>query len=159
MRSALAALTALGALPLAMGPAHAEPGAAPGVALATQMFVEQVQTDLNGRTRRILTSPARVTRGDRLIFVVNWRNRGEQPLRDVALSIPDSVRIALDDPAMRVSVDGGNRWGRIGDLWLPTPLGGMRRATAEDVTHVRWAMPGPVPPGRSGRLSYRGTVR
>ncbi len=155
MRWTLAAMAALCAW--LAPPAMADAGR--GVAFATQMFVERVETDLNGRTRRVLTNPARIVRGDRLIFIVNWRNRGERPMRDVALAIPGSVRVALDDPAMQVSVDGGNRWGRIGDLWLPTALGGIRRATAEDVTHVRWAMPDAVPPGRSGRLSYRGVVR
>jgi hypothetical protein len=146
---AVAACVALHAIPAA----HAD--TARGVALDTQMFVERTRTDLNGRTRRILTSPARLSRGDQLIFIVNWRNRGARPMRDLALSVPDTVRIDPTDPAMEVSVDGGSHWGRIGDLWLPTPLGGLRRATAEDVTHVRWA----IPPATGGRVSYRGTVR
>ncbi len=123
------------------------------------MFVERVQTDLNGRTRRTLSSPARLVRGDQLVFVINWRNQGAHPLRDLSLSVPGTVRIDPDDASMEVSVDGGAHWGRIGDLWLPTQLGGERRATAEDVTHVRWAMLGPVQPGTGGRISYRGTVR
>lgn len=143
--------------PLASLYARAETGR--GVALDTQTFVERVQTDLNGRTRRILSSPARLVRGDQLVFVVNWRNRGVRPLRDLALSVPGTVRIQPDESSMEVSVDGGVRWGRLGDLWLTTLPGGVRRATAEDVTHVRWAMPGPVQPGTGGRISYRGTVR
>lgn len=138
---------------------HAYAGTGQAVALDTQMFVERVQTDLNGRTRRILTSPARLVRGDQLVFVINWRNQGERPLRDLALSVPGTVRIDPNASSMEVSVDGGTRWGRIGDLWLATPFGGTRRATAGDVTHIRWVMPGLVQPGTGGRISYRGTVR
>jgi hypothetical protein len=166
MRSALHALSALIMAALCMASLaipHAHAGTGPetvqAVALDTQMFVERVQTDLNGRTRRILSSPARLVRGDQLVFVINWRNQGAHPLRDLALSVPGTVRIDPDDASMEVSVDGGARWGRIGDLWLPTPFGGARRATAEDVTHVRWAMPSLVQPGTGGRISYRGTVR
>lgn len=138
---------------------YAYAGTGQGVALDTQTFIERVQTDLNGRTRRILSSPARLVRGDQLVFVVNWRNQGARPLRDLALSVPGTVRIQPDDSSMEVSVDGGARWGRIGDLRLATPLGGTRRATVEDVTHIRWAMSDPVQPGTGGRISYRGTVR
>lgn len=144
---------------LYMAHPQAHAGTSQGVALETQTFVERVQTDLNGRTRRILSSPARFVRGDQLVFVVNWRNQGARPLRDLALSVPDTVRIQPDDSSMEVSVDGGARWGRIGDLWLTTPLGGTRRATEGDVTHIRWAMSDPVRPGTGGRISYRGTVR
>jgi hypothetical protein len=153
MRSALIALATLSTASLAIPTAQA--GTSKTIALDTQMFVERVHIDLNGRTRRILTSPARLSRGDQLVFVVNWRNQGARPLRDLALSIPGTVRIDPDDPSMEVSVDGGTRWGHIGDLWLATPLGGTRRATAEDVTHIRWA----VPPTTDGRISYRGTIR
>ena len=56
-------------------------------------------------------------------------------------------------------VDGGAHWGRMDQLWLPTPLGGTRRAVAADVTHIRWSLPQAVPPGHAGRLSYRATMR
>lgn len=132
-----------------------------GIALDTQMFVERVTTDVNGRARRILMEADRAARGDSLVFVVNWRHDGGQPVSGIALTniVPDRVRIDPADAAMLVSVDGGVRWGRLDQLWLPTPLGGTRRATAEDVTHVRWTMPGRIAPGQSGRISYRGTVR
>jgi hypothetical protein len=60
---------------------------------------------------------------------------------------------------MQVSVDGGQRWGRLEELWLPTPLGGTRRAVPEDITHVRWTMPTRLSPGETARLSYRATMR
>lgn len=141
---------------------------APGGAFArqdikvdTQLFVERVHTDINGRPRRVLASADRVAPGDQLILVVNWRNAGTQPLRGLAVTnpVPRGMQLATSDPAVLVSVDGGQRWGRLEELWLPTPLGGTRRAVPADITHIRWTMPDPISPGESGRLSYRATVR
>ncbi|WP_022682922.1 DUF11 domain-containing protein [Sphingobium bisphenolivorans] len=131
------------------------------IRLSRQMFVERVATDINGRERRILTSAERPQPGDQLVFVVNWRNQGSQPLHGVAVTdpVPRGTSLSLADPMMQVSVDGGQRWGRLEELWLPTPLGGTRRATSRDVTHVRWTMPARISPGERGRLSYRAIMR
>jgi hypothetical protein len=142
---------------MAMPPAVAHPA----MRLGTQMFVERVSTDINGRPRRTLASAERVSPGDALIVIVHWRNEGAFPVRDFAVTrpVPRGIRPDLSDPAMQVSIDGGAHWGRIDQLWLPTPLGGVRRAVAEDVTHVRWQLPEMVQPGRTGRLTYRAMIR
>ncbi|BAI96136.1 hypothetical protein Sj15T_04610 [Sphingobium sp. TA15] len=131
------------------------------IRLERQMFVERVSTDINGRARRVLESAGRAESGDQLIFVVNWRNAGNRPIRNLAVTnaVPRGAQPDLTDPAMQVSVDGGARWGRLSDLWLPTALGGTRRAVPADITHIRWTVPDEISPGESGRLSYRATVR
>ncbi|AMK22514.1 MULTISPECIES: hypothetical protein [unclassified Sphingobium] len=132
-----------------------------GIRLDTQMFVERVSTDINGRARRILQSADRAGSGDQLILVVNWRNEGSRPVRNLAVTnaVPRGAQLDLSNPAMQVSVDGGAHWGRLTDFWLPTALGGTRRAIPADITHVRWTVPDEITPGESGRLSYRATVR
>ncbi len=140
----------------------AQPIAAqPAMRLGTQTFVERVSTDINGRPRRTLASADRVGPGDTLIVIVHWRNASAQPVRDFAVTraVPPGTRPDLDDPHMQVSVDSGGHWGRLDQFWLPTPLGGVRRAVAEDVTHIRWQLPQAVQPGRTGRLSYRAVMR
>lgn len=131
------------------------------IRLETQMFVERVSTDINGRARRILESADRAGSGDQLILVVNWRNEGSRPVRGVAVTnaVPRGAQLDLTNRAMQISVDGGVHWGRLSDIWLPTPLGGMRRAIPADITHVRWVVPQEISPGESGRISYRATVR
>lgn len=148
----------LACLALALG--AATPAGA-NLALETQTFVERVITDINGSARRVLVPADRIAPGDSLVFVVAWRNTGRRPVRGGALTngIPGRVLIDAADPAMDVSIDGGRRWGRLDQLWLPTPLGGTRRATAQDVTHVRWPVPATIAPGQGGRISYRGIVR
>jgi hypothetical protein len=131
------------------------------IRLDTQMFVEQVTTDINGRPRRILTSIDRAEPGDQVIVVLQWRNEGRQSVRgqSIVRPVPRDARIDLSDPAMQLSIDGGQHWGRMDQLWLPTPLGGIRRAVATDITHIRWTLPPETAPGQTGRLSYRATIR
>lgn len=131
------------------------------IQLDTRMFVERVQTDINGRPRRTVTNSARPLPGDQLIFVVDWRNIGARPVRgfSVVRPVPRGSTLDLTDALMQVSVDGGDHWGRIEQLWLPTDLGGTRRAVATDITHVRWLLQSEISPGESGRLSYRAIAR
>lgn len=133
----------------------------PTVVLASQTFVERVSTDANGKSRRILATARHITRGDRLIVVMHYKNDGSSPVDGFAITnpVPASVRIDLQDANMLVSVDHGRNWGRIDQLSVPTGLGGTRRATPDDVTHVRWAVPQPVRPGDTGQISYRAIVR
>ncbi len=129
--------------------------------METQMFVERVHTDINGRARRTLASATRAAPGDQLLFVVNCRNEGRGPVQGIALTnaIPRGTLLAAPDPSMQVSVDGGQRWGRLDELWLPTALGGVRRAVPADITHIRWTSPTRLSPGETARLSYRATMR
>jgi uncharacterized repeat protein (TIGR01451 family) len=135
--------------------------ARPELRMETQMFVERVHTDINGRARRTLASTSRAAPGDQIVFVVNWRNEGREPVQGIALTnpVPRGTLLTTADPSMQVSVDGGQRWGRLEDLWLPTPLGGTRRAVPADITHVRWNIPTRLSPGETARLSYRATMR
>lgn len=150
-RLAWIGLLAAGTTPSALLAQH------PDMRLDSRMFVERVQTDINGRARRIVASPDRRLPGDQIIFIVDWRNTGPRPVRGYSLvrAVPRGTMLDLSDPTMQVSADGGEHWGRIDQLWLPTPLGGSRRAIAADITHIRWLLANEIPPGESGRLSYR----
>ncbi|MHA6770203.1 hypothetical protein [Sphingobium ummariense] len=152
--------TILGLGALALLPAGT-PAMAQDIRVDRQMFVERVHADANGRPRRILASAARVAPGDRVVVLLHWRNEGLRPVRGFALTqpVPRGSLPDLRDPAMLLSVDGGAHWGRLDQLWLPTPLGGVRRALPEDVTHVRWALADEIPAGATGRISYRATIR
>lgn len=133
----------------------------PSVVLASHLFVEQLSTDANGKPRRTLVPVKRIERGDRLIVVLRYRNAGPTPVDGVAVTnpVPSALRIDMTNPAMQVSIDHGQSWGRLDRLSVATGLGGTRRATADDVTHVRWSVPHALRPGAQGQISYRAIVR
>lgn len=129
--------------------------------LESGVFVERLSRDINGQERRTLAAPGALGQGDRLVFVTRYRNNGPTPVSGFSFTspVPASVRLDSVRPDMLVSVDGGAHWGRLETMTLRTPLGGTRRATADDITHVRWTISSTVAPGADGRIAYRGVVR
>lgn len=154
MRSAFALILAA-ALP---GQAFA----ANQVALDNSVFVERVTTDASGKQRILLEEPKVVTPGDKLVFVLNYRNAGAQPADRFVITNPLPAAVRFEDAGDArplVSVDGGKLWGRLDELTIALADGTRRPAQPADVTHIRWAFQKPIPAGGSGKLMFRGTVK
>lgn len=136
--------------------------AANEVALDNLVFVERVSTDAEGKQRILLEEPKVVVPGDRLVFVLNYRNAGAQPADRFVITnpMPAAVRFAdAGDTQPLVSVDGGKQWGLLADLSVLAADGTRRTAQPADVTHIRWAFQRPIPAGATGKLMFRGVVK
>ncbi|WP_432770669.1 hypothetical protein [Sphingopyxis sp.] len=136
--------------------------AANQVALDNSVFVERVQTDAAGKQRILLEEPKVVVPGDRLVFVLNYRNAGAQAADKFVITnpLPAAVRFAdAGDTRPFVSVDGGKQWGLLADLTVAMADGTRRAAQPADVTHIRWAFQKPIPAGATGKLMFRGVVK
>lgn len=136
--------------------------AANQVALNNSVFVERVTTDASGKQRVLLEEPKVVVPGDRLVFVLDYRNAGAQPADKFVITnpMPSAVRFAdAGDAQSLVSVDGGKQWGPLSALSVPMADGTRRPAQPADVTHVRWAFQKPIPVGGAGKLMFRGVVK
>lgn len=152
--------TVLFLLLAALAPAQAL--AANQVTLDNHVFVERVSTDAAGKQKILLEEPKVVVPGDRLVFVLNYRNAGAQPADRFVITnpMPSAVRFAdAGDTRPLVSVDGGKQWGLLSDLSVPMTDGTRRAAQPADVTHIRWAFRDPIPVGGTGKLMFRGVVR
>lgn len=156
MNRAIAAslsLTALGAAP------HAQ-AAADEVSINSSVFVERSVPDTDGRPRILLEAPRTVTRGDRLVFVLNYRNVGDRSRSAFTITNPLPRPVQFEDsndPGAIVSVDGGRNWGLLAALTVRDLSGRVRAARPEDVTHVRWRRA--LPAGETGSVTFRGVVR
>lgn len=132
------------------------------VSLTNAVFVERVQVDAQGRRTTSLEAPAVVTPGDHLVFVLTYRNGGQQPATGFAVTNPIPASVMFErvegDQAI-LSVDGGRTWGALAALTVAQADGSRRPAVAADVTHIRWSFSRPIAVGEEGRLSFRGTVR
>lgn len=136
--------------------------AANDVALTSSVFVEKTVPAADGKSRLVLEEPSVVVPGDRLVFVLAYRNAGARPATDFVVTNPMPGQVAYQgsgDSGSVVSVDGGKSWGPLSLLKVRKPDGTARAAYPEDVTHVRWAMKTPIPVGATGKLSFRGVVR
>ncbi|NJS14452.1 MAG: DUF11 domain-containing protein [Sphingopyxis sp.] len=141
----------------ASAPALANP-----VSLSNNVFVERVSTDAQGNRKVVLEEPRVVTPGDRLLFVLNYRNASGKPAEKFVVTnpMPSAVQYAEQgEGTAQVSVDGGKNWGELGQLRVADANGADRAARNEDVTHIRWAFNTPIPAGASGKLMFRGIVK
>lgn len=136
--------------------------AANDVALTSAVFVEKTVPQPDGKARLVLEEPRVVVPGDKLVFVLAYRNQGAKPATDFVVTNPLPGAVAYQgtaDSGAIVSVDGGKSWGPIAALKVRRTDGTVRPAYPEDVTHVRWTMKTPIPVGAAGKLSFRGVVR
>ena len=136
--------------------------AANGVALTSSVFVEKNIAQSDGKTRLVLEEPRVVVPGDRLVFVLAYKNLGGKPATDFVVTNPMPGAVAYEgsgDVSAIVSINGGKNWGTLSTLKFRKADGTIRSAYPEDVTHVRWAMKAPIPVGAEGKLSFRGVVR
>jgi uncharacterized repeat protein (TIGR01451 family) len=135
--------------------------AANDVSLTSKVFVERVKTGADGKPVTVREEPGVVTPGDRLVFVLGYRNGGAQPATGFTLTNPIPPSVAFtgsDDSGAAVSVDGGKSWGILASLKVVQADGTSRPAVAADVTHIRWSFDRPIAAGTGGELSFRGTV-
>jgi uncharacterized repeat protein (TIGR01451 family) len=141
--------------------APAAASAADNVSLTSKVMVERVKPGADGKPVTVREEPGVVTPGDRLVFVLGYRNSGAQPATGFTLTnpIPSSVAFTgSDDPSAVVSVDGGKSWGALASLKVAAADGSSRPAVAADVTHIRWSFGQPIAAGSRGELSFRGVV-
>jgi uncharacterized repeat protein (TIGR01451 family) len=131
------------------------------VMLSSMVLLERTVSDGAGRSRVVLEEPKTVTPGDRLVFILAYRNAGVAPASDFIVTNPLPAAVAFQGNAdgAQVSIDGGKSWGALPSLRVHGPDGRWRDARPEDVTHLRWALKQAIPAGAKGKLSFRGIVR
>ena len=136
--------------------------AAQDVSLSSEVSVEKTIKDANGDTKIVRQKPEVVTPGDRLLFVLSYKNQGAQPATGFAVTNPVPAEVAYaaaEGSGAQVSVDGGKSWGQLPALAVSAPDGTRRAAAPADVTHIRWNLAQPIAAGSGGQLSFRGIVK
>ncbi|WOE73900.1 hypothetical protein [Alterisphingorhabdus coralli] len=131
------------------------------IELNSQVFVERI-TQLGDRQSVRLESPDKVLPGDRLIFVINYRNASATRVSDFVITNPLPRAVAFLetlDGEEQVSIDGGNSWGSLDELRVPLGDGRYRAASSADVTHIRWKILQDITRGSEGKLTFRGVVK
>ena len=126
------------------------------VSYGSTVYIEHVETS-GGTPVRRLSPASRLTRGDRVVTLVNWS--ASAPARSSGFTLTNALPPSLAYQAggrddIEVSVDGGRHWGQLGTLRISG-----RAAIAEDVTDLRWRVPPAVARAGAGRIAYAGVVR
>lgn len=148
------------AIGLILSPATAF--AADQLQLSSDVFVEKQKQRADGIVATVLEAPNLVTPGDKLVFVVKYKNTGAAPAEKFVVTNPLPKAVAFNgtsDGLEVVSIDGGNSWGFLSNLRLQDGSGKSRPALMSDVTHIRWNLNQPIAAGSEGKLIFRGIVR
>ena len=150
------------ALSLTLAAAHVPAFAQGPLSVTSTAMVETKMQAPDGTTKVTLAPARRVVPGDRVVFVVTYRNTGAATLSDVAIvnPVPNAVAYrspANGSPAPDVSVDG-RTFGQL-PLLRVTGTAGARPATVDDVTHVRWRLSRPLTAGGEGRFAYQAVLK
>ncbi len=128
----------------------------------SSIFVERIDPQGTG-ARRVRLEPARqVSSGERLIYVVEYRNTGNKPVQGFTVTNPLPRTVRLDetvDGSELVSIDGGRSWGPLASLKVPMGANSWRPANPEDVTHLRWRVGDRLMQGETRRMTFRAIVR
>jgi len=141
--------------------------ATPAMALtATQLVQKEIITVQADGTETVSYGSAElVTPGERVAYMLNYNNDKAEPASQLKLvmPVPDVVVYAEgsargEGTVVSYSADGENFYERSA-LRVATANGQTRSARAEDITHIRWIIAGPVNAGESGTLSFSGTLK
>lgn len=150
---ALLAASLLSAPALAAGPLQ----------VTARVLTEQKVRAPDGSVRVNLIPARKVVPGDKVVFVLGYRNTGTQSISNIVLDNPVPAGIAYRGPSANsavpdVSVDG-KTYGPIGSLRVRTAAGVTRAAGPDDVTNVRWRLASPVTAGAQGQLSFQAVLK
>lgn len=136
--------------------------AANALQLDSDIFVERETMNADGSRTKTLEEPKKVVPGDRLVFVVKFKNTGASTASNFTVTNPLPAAVQFEstsDGQENVSVDGGKSWGRLAQLRVAEAGGALRPAAAADVTHLQWNLSDPLTAGAEGKLIFRGVVR
>ena len=136
-----AALACLGASALA---------AQSAVEITRSVYVEK----RDERAGRTIEPAVALRRGDKVVLVVEWRASDSPRGFTVSSAVPRDLAFQRSGDAAQVSIDGGRNWGSLESL-----RAGDRRASPEDVTHLRWRVPADRVADGRGTLTYSAIVR
>lgn len=142
------------------GAAHA----AGGLQLRNEVFQEIEVIGADGKPEHKAVPAATVVPGTEVFYVISYRNAGDKPADNVAITNPvpaelEYVAVLGPAPANLVSVDGGKQYGALSSLSVTGVDGKARPAEAADVTHVRWMLNTALPPGAGGSVSFKARLK
>ncbi len=118
------------------------------IAVSKAVFIERTASADGWRT---LAPADTLKRGDRVVLMIEWSGAQARKNHVVTSAIPATLAFQRSSAnGLQVSADGGRNWGM-----LDTLRHDGRRASPEDITHVRLKLSGT----RGGRITYSAIVR
>lgn len=137
-------------------------------AMSAQQIVEKETVIItpDGAEQIVRSSANGMLPGDRLVYRLIYTNDGAEPANDLVLTMPVPAEVEFlagtetqDNMTITYSTDGGKSFAVRESVTVRSANGETRLASASDITHIRWTIPGPVSIGETGELSFSGTLK
>ena len=150
----------LGLLVLAM--------AAPVSALTASQSIQKeiITTNADGSETVVYESADTVVPGERVVYTVNFENNRDEAETNLVLTMPVPAEVKYVEGTaseasgvLTFSSDGGASFAQRAVLRVENEAGETVAASAEDITHIRWVVAGPVNPGETGAISFTGVLK
>jgi len=134
---------------------------------AKQSVEKEVVVQMPDGTESVTRTPAElVVPGERVVYTLSYTNDDAAPASDLVLTMPVPAEIKyMDGSATEAgartvySTDGGKTFAARTALRMTGSDGVVRTAIADDITHIRWTVAGPVAVGETGNLSFKGVLK
>jgi uncharacterized repeat protein (TIGR01451 family) len=140
--------------------------AADSLQLTNEVFQEIEAKGADGKVEKKMVPAARVVPGTEVLYVITYKNVGDKPADQVAITNPVPKELEyINEPkgqtetAPELSVDGGKNFGELSRLKVTGSDGKIRAAQASDVTHLRWRLGSAVKPGEKGTVSFHARLK
>lgn len=137
-------------------------------ALSATQTVEKETTVIaaNGSVQTVREGVEKIIPGERIVYSLNFENDAAEAANDIVLTMPIPAEVkyiegSAELPLANVtfSSDGGESFSNRQSVLIIDGAGNIRTASADELTHVRWTVAGPVNAGESGILSFAASVR
>ncbi|PHS38075.1 MAG: hypothetical protein COA91_08675 [Robiginitomaculum sp.] len=138
------------------------------LALTASQTVERevIVRHADGTQTITLVQADKVTPGDKVVYSLNYYNDDDEAAENIILVMPIPNEVAYFDGSAEMesvkttySVDSGQTFVERASLLVTLTDGSTRRASADDITHIRWAVRDTVAPKTGGKLSFSGRLR
>ncbi len=142
--------------------------ASPVSALTASQTIQKevVEVAEDGTETVSYTSAELVVPGERIVYTVNFENNRDEAETNLVLTMPVPQEVnylegSASDAAgvLTFSMDGGNSFTDRSSLTVVSADGEATIAEPEDITHIRWVVAGPVNPGETGAISFKGILK
>lgn len=136
------------------------------VEVKNEAFKEVRVVKADGTEEYKLIAPGQALPGDEIVYVTTFKNVGDKDVTDIVLTDPVPNNSLYKSGSafgagteITFSVDGGKTYAKAEALKVADRKGGVRAATAEDYTTIRWVFRNILRPGSSSTVMFRTFVK
>lgn len=135
---------------------------ATGLKATQTVEVATVSVDADGNEITTYSEATDIEPGERVRYALTYANEGADMAEDVSLVMPVPSAVTYIEGsavgAVEFSADNGATYAPREALLIGSGEF-ARMATSREITHIKWAIPGPIAPAATGTISFEAVLK